>query len=107
LFHFSFLKICATVSKIGSTEIKTGSTSFCIVPFCHCVTCQFESQSYQKKSCADFLEKRFNRILARFNRIFGPAQPDLQPVQSNFGSVQPNLQPVQSPAESASEPKTP
>jgi hypothetical protein len=125
LFHFSFLKICATVSKIGSIGIKTGSTGFCTVTLCHCLTCQ--SVLSEKVVCT-FLEKWFNRILAwlnricnrfnrilarlnricnRFNQIFGPAQPDLLPVQPNFGPAQPDLQPVQSPAEFASEPRTP
>jgi hypothetical protein len=99
LFHFSFLKICATVSKIGSTGTKTGSTGFCTVPLCHCLTCQSASQSYQKKSCADFWKNGLTE--------FWPAQPDLQLIQPNFGPAQPNLGPVQSPAESASEPKTP
>jgi hypothetical protein len=51
LFHFSFLKICATVSKIGSTGIKTGSTGFCTVPLYHSLTCQSASP---KKLCVDF-----------------------------------------------------
>jgi hypothetical protein len=100
LFHFSFLKICATVSKIGSTGIKTGSTGFCTVLLCHC---QSVSQSCQKSRVQIFGKT--------VQSNFGPAQPnlqpDLQPVQLNFGPVQPNLSPVQSPAESASEPKTP